>query len=213
MNRRSSLLVPRSWRRMAARLIDIFVRTGLELPFWIQALQALLTPGESVRIHLTWFAYLIVTRLSYEAVPYYLWGATPGKYLLDLRVIDRDHPGNGLGLWQCYLRTLTGQFSFFVGWAFYATALFRYDRSHWMDLWASTRVIALPQEKAISGNHRQARRPIRWVIGGLMFVFSLFSGFEQAKIVVSGVSFDSEYLEIDSSFFGMRTDVESVTEP
>lgn len=190
---RISATIPRTSHRLWARIIDQVLRFGLELPFWVQIFQAVFSEEESLRIHLVWVVYFILVRLSYEGLSYYFFGTTLGKYLFNLRVVNRDHPGVHLELMQCYFRALVSELSFFVGWALFGTLLFRYDRSHLIDLWAKTRVVLSSE----GGNRHQRRPQIHWIIGGLFVLFSLFSGIERAGSVLAGLSFRDNYLEIE----------------
>ncbi|MBK7962007.1 MAG: RDD family protein [Bdellovibrionales bacterium] len=78
----------------------------------------------TVRIHLVWVVYFVLVRLSYEGLSYYFFRSTLGKYLFNLRVVNRDHPDAPLELTQCYFRALVSELSFFVGWALHGTLFF-----------------------------------------------------------------------------------------
>jgi len=81
------------WARISARSVDILL---LLFPWYWLLLQAFTTEtveatGESVTT--TNFAYLwtaAVMVVAYDVVFTGLWGASPGKRLLGLRIIDRD---------------------------------------------------------------------------------------------------------------------------
>ncbi|MBL7671178.1 MAG: RDD family protein [Bdellovibrionaceae bacterium] len=190
---KASATIPRTSQRLWARLVDQVLRFGLESPFWFQIFRGVFFEEGTVRIHLVWVVYFVLVRLSYEGLSYYFFRSTLGKYLFNLRVVNRDHPDAPLELTQCYFRALVSELSFFGGWALYGTLFFRYDRSHWIDLWARTRVVSIAE----SGNSFHRRPQIRWILGGLFVLFSLFSGLERAGSALASLSYRDNYLEIE----------------
>lgn len=215
--------IPTTSRRLWARWFDQLIKFFLQIPFWLQVLGLLWSDEGTVMVHWSWVLYFLVIQFSYEPISYYLCGTTLGKYWLDLRVVDRQDPNRGLGLAQSYLRGLLTELSCFFGWSLFATLFFRYDRSHWIDLWAGTRVVSLTssssshsesqqQSKQLEGPRaRPGPRPkIRWILGSLLFLIFLFSGIEQAMIMASGFNWGTSSLEFNSRFLGV--DFENVSD-
>jgi uncharacterized RDD family membrane protein YckC len=190
---RSSAGIPKTSQRFFARLTDQVIKFFLEFPFWVQIFRAVFLDEGAVRIHLIWVAYFVFIRLCYDGLGCFFFGATLGKYLFNLRVVNRDHSDHRLGLAQSFFRAIASELSFFLSWALYATLFFRYDRSHWIDLWARTRVISMQGES----DFQRHRPKIRWMIGSLMALFFLISGLERAGTIISGLSLSDNYLEIE----------------
>lgn len=172
--------VPSSMDRVGAKVID-------EILIFILALPALI-PIFSVEgaEWIPWglVAYLLAVPLAYEALAYWIFSQTVGKWIFSLRVNDSRDPHRPVELSRFLLRVLISRLSVFVSWAPQATAFFRYDRTHLADWLAGTRVVSLRP------------RPKRAVLhpwwGIFLVIFFIETGLSSAAIFWSQLDWSSE---------------------
>lgn len=157
---------PSTWRRLCAFVLDQIISMVMYLPFFHAFSQLIFTDGEA-QLTLTQLGIMLMVPAIYEFIFLALMQATPGKWLMGLKVVPANNAENKLEFAQCLLRPLTGRLSLLLSWAIYAVAFFRYDRTHICDWIAETRVV---QYKP-----RAARTRIRWALG---IVFILGHGYE-----------------------------------
>lgn len=156
--------VAETGRRFMAFLSDEFLRTLAFLP-WILVVTSSDSRGG---LWLDWFIlcelYFVVARACCLK-----WlGATPGKYMIGLRVIGRDQPS--LTWTQSFVRPLADDCVSVLGWATRALALLRFDRRHLSDWVATTQVVQLKPRKRVA--HRQ------WFLAMFFFAFFAMDGLE-----------------------------------
>ncbi|MFS4459755.1 RDD family protein [Bdellovibrio sp. HCB2-146] len=156
------IYVPSTWRRLGANFIDQVLSLLMYLPFGGVFFKLFFTE-EDVFISIFQLIILFFIPVIYDFIFLVLMQATPGKWMLGLKVVPRENPVQPLEVAQCLLRPLTGRLSFFFGWAIYALAFFRYDRTHLCDWVAETRVVQFQP--------RPERTRLRWFLG-LLFVIS-----------------------------------------
>lgn len=77
----------------------------------------------------------------YDLLFLYLIQSTPGKWLMQLRVVPLGNLGGQLSFTHVFLRSLSEHLLVVIGFGFYLTAYFRYDRRHWGDLLSETIVV------------------------------------------------------------------------
>ena len=129
-------------RRFAAMLIDGSIVSIFHLPFNLVELAInLLAPAHSILFKfLVWPIYICIS-LGYFAVFYRTRGATPGKMLFGLKVVDAKS-GEYLRSSQTIWRETIGKFcSLIVFGLGYFWALFRSDRRTWHDFIGRSQVL------------------------------------------------------------------------
>jgi uncharacterized RDD family membrane protein YckC len=176
------IYVPSTWKRLLANSIDQLFLVVCYAPFFKSFYNLMFTEGE---VELSLFQLLMIFLIPalYEAVSLMLISATPGKWLVGLKVVPADDPQKELDYTQCILRPLTSRLSFFFSWAIYALAFFRYDRTHLADWMAETRVIQFTP--------RSARTRIRWIVG-IFFVLSYgYEGMVSASSVLNSINWQT----------------------
>ncbi len=137
MIQESTFYVPSTWRRITARWFDqIFIC----LIIVSIVLEFLHSEDGYFQIGLIWAFALFSTPIFYESIFVYMFHATPGKWICNLKVISRADPKH----WGVHslIRAVLCYVGFFFS-ALFVTALGRYDRRHWADLMAETQVVGL----------------------------------------------------------------------
>lgn len=184
-----NVYVPSTWKRLIAQGIDQFVRVFFYIPF-AKPFFLLLFTDESVQISIVQFLVFFSVPAIYEFVFLILMQATPGKWIMGLKVVPRSHPADKLDWQQCVLRPLMGRMSLFFSWAMYATAFFRYDRTHAVDWVAETRVVQFTP--------RVTRTRIRWFLGSLLVVVNVYEGLVSARGILNAIDWESGQVELRS---------------
>lgn len=202
-----SFLVPSLWSRLWARMIDDAVRLGLGWTFWFPLSFAQSEMDEPIRIHLYWVLLGISSAAIYEILGLVLFQTTLGKYLFNLKVESTVVGSEGkISCSQAFLRVLGSWFHFLFSWAPFVSALFRYDRRHWLDLYSETRVVIQPQYQSKSTFQltlSQRRSRLFPVLGTLLFVFYFWTGIERSAFFLSEVKFEKNFVEfphLDSDY-------------
>ena len=129
-------------RRFAALLIDGGVIGILHLPFSLAELALnLISPANWIWFKIVVWPIYIAISLGYFAIFYRTRGATPGKIIMGLRVVDANS-GEFLRPSQTIWRETVGKFCsiIFLGIGYF-WALFRNDRRTWHDFIGRSQVL------------------------------------------------------------------------
>lgn len=179
--------IPSTWRRLSARGLDQLFILPFYIPF-MSSIWKLMVTDDAVVVPLgTALIYLLIPAL-YDFIFLVLLQGSPGKWFFDIKVVPIHDSGAKLSLGQCAMRSIVGIFSLFFGWAIYATAFFRYDRTHVVDWVAETRVVqAVPRLK---------RPTIRWLLGLLVIFFVGLDSLSTAKSVLQNVDWENRKLDL-----------------
>lgn len=167
------LTVPSNWTRILALFIDQLVFLPVFILIWLPALKAVLDP-QATEIVFRWPTILIgvLVTLLLQAGCLVIWGATPGKYLLSLRVINSNSfevaKSSHISWMKAFLRVISWFISsFLLPYIVLAVSFFRKDRRHLVDLMVGTRVIQLKP--------RNGKSAIRKVVGSLFMFFGIIT--------------------------------------
>ncbi|MEK2645349.1 RDD family protein [Bdellovibrio sp. BCCA] len=201
-----NIYVPSTYRRLVAQAVDSLIRVVFYLPF-AKALFALIFTEEEVLISLGHLLLMFLIPAIYEFVFLVLMQATPGKWLMGLKVVPFSNPAQKLHWGQCILRPLTERLSLFFSWAIYAAAFFRYDRTHIADWVAETRVVQFTP--------RRKRAGLRWFLGSLLIIFYIYDGLHSAKNLIHVIDWENRQVDlralVDSdSLSGVMDDYEDL---
>lgn len=184
-----NVYVPSTWRRLVAHGVDQLIRVFCYIPF-AKPFFLMVFTDEDVKISLLQLFVLFMVPAIYELVFLILFQATPGKWLLGLKVVPFTNPSEKLDLQQCILRPLMGRLSFFFSWAIYALAFFRYDRTHIMDWVAETRVVQF--------SPRATRAKLRPILGVLLILLYVYEGLSSARGILQVVDWENGQVELRS---------------
>lgn len=110
------------------------------------------------------------------------YGATPGKIMMGLRVVDSSDSREGLRVAQAFIRVLSRYlFTPFFGMALNLLMFYRYDRTHLFDWIASTRVVQLyPRLRPVKRRYIFATIMVVWI--GLTNFMSAIKTFQSFKL-------------------------------
>lgn len=196
-----NVFVPSTWRRLAAYGIDQLLRTVFYLPF-AKIFFLLVFTEDEVHITLWEGLALLLVPTMYEMIFLILMQATPGKWLMGLKVVPFSQPHQHLHWQQCVLRPLVNRLSFFFSWAIFVLAFFRYDRTHLADWVAETRVV--------QGTPRLTRASWRPILGSILFVIYFTEGLSSAGTILQAVNWREGQIElralVDSEAFAVILD-------
>ncbi|UOF02148.1 RDD family protein [Bdellovibrio reynosensis] len=181
------VFVPSTWKRLIAHFIDQMIRVIFYLPF-IKVFYLLIFTDDEVHISFLQLGLFLLIPAIYEMVFLMMMQATPGKWLLGLKVVPFNNPYEKLDWQQCVLRPLVQRLSLFFSLAIYALAFFRYDRTHLADWVAETRVVQF--------NPRINRPRIRWFVGTLFLLFYIYEGIISAQGFLKTVDFKTKTLNV-----------------
>jgi uncharacterized RDD family membrane protein YckC len=179
--------VPSTYRRLVARFIDKMIEGLFYLPFFRLAYDLFFT-DDDVYVSLWQLLVLLLIPAVYEFIFLIFFQATPGKLIMGLKVVPDHNPQEKLSLENCILRPLTERLSIFFSLAIYATAFFRYDRTHVADWVARTRVV---QSKP-----RATRTRVRWVLGLLLIAMYGVEGLKSASYALRNVDWEGHRIEL-----------------
>lgn len=178
---------PSTYRRLVAFFLDKFFKNILRGPVVYFIIVDYLK-HDVIRIHIYHLCYVILLELLYDVFILSIWGKTPGKYLTGLAVVDRQTKV-GISFSQSLLRYLVGLLHLFFGWAIYALAFFKRQRTHLADWIAGTQVVSL--------NHPRATPKIRWIVGLFLCISISSDSWHKAKIAMKSYSWTEHYLYYD----------------
>ena len=179
--------VPSTWKRLFAHGIDQVLKMILYFPFAKSFFLRVFT-DEEVSISLLQLLVMLLIPVVYEAVFLFLYQATPGKWLLGLRVVPAWNSEEKLHWQQAVLRSFAERLTLFFSWAPYALAFFRYDRTHLFDWLAETRVV--------QSSPRISLPQIRWFLGLLLVVVYLYEGLITAGHLVNSIDWSSGQVDL-----------------
>ncbi|HWU43255.1 MAG TPA: RDD family protein [Bdellovibrio sp.] len=183
------IYVPSTWKRLIAFGIDQLFAALLYLPF-AKTLWQLFSTDEDIYISLGKLFLLFLVPALYEFIFLMILQATPGKWIMGLRVVPAHNAYNELTLPQCILRPFVERLSFFFSWAIYALAFFKYDRTHLADWVAETRVIQFTP---------RIRRPrVRWIVGTVLLFSYLYQGLIYSTNVLNQIDWENKRVELRS---------------
>ena len=178
---------PSTWRRLIAFLLDQAISLVMYLPFF-GAFSKLIFSDNEANLSLIQLGALLMVPAIYEFIFLALMQATPGKWLMGLKVVPSSNPENKLEFGQCLLRPLTGRLSLLLSWAIYAVAFFRYDRTHICDWIAETRVVQFKP--------RAGRTRIRWVLGSLFILSHGYEGLRSASHTIQQINWEEGKVDL-----------------
>lgn len=184
-----SVYIPSTWRRLAAKGIDSLLRSVFYLPF-VKSFFLLVFTDEEVTVSLGRLFIMFIVPAIYEFVFLILMQATPGKWMMGLKVVPFGNASEHLDWRQCVLRPLVERMSFFFSFAVYALAFFRYDRTHLADWIAETRVVQL--------SPRHSKTKIRWVLGSIIVLANVFEGVSSSSRILSLIDWEKGQVELRS---------------
>ncbi|WP_413557190.1 RDD family protein [Bdellovibrio sp. HCB209] len=179
--------VASTWKRFIAQGIDQIFLLVCYVPFATLFYQVY-TSDTDIYVSLFQLFMLFMVPALYEAVSLMVAQATPGKWLLGLKVVPNHDPTQPLEYSQCILRPLTSRLTFFFSWAIYALAFFRYDRTHLSDWVAETRVVQFKP--------RPTRPKIRWIIGTFFVLSYAYEGMAYASSVLNQINWQEGKVEL-----------------
>ncbi|MEN0060369.1 MAG: RDD family protein [Bdellovibrio sp.] len=182
-----SVYVPSTWKRLIAQGLDQCFRLPLYWPF-AKVLFLLVFTDEDVFLGLGEIIWILCVPFIYSGVFLWLLQATPGKWLMGLKVVPAEDPEAALQWQQCVLRPLVERLSLFVSWMPYALAFFRYDRTHLADWVAETRVVQFTP--------RPSRPPIRWFVGTLLCLLYIYEGLVSAVAFNRALNWETRRLDV-----------------
>lgn len=185
------LALPQTLRRLAAHGVDEICIGLLLFPLW-RLIWDVFTTDEDVFISIPMLFFILFFPMLYQFVFLMLFSRTPGKWLLNMWVVDAHDSSQKISWAQALLRALTSRLSLFLSWAIYALAFFRYDRTHLADWVAETRVM---QES------ETPRRPrLHPWFAGFLVVFYAGEGFSQAMMIWESIDWGSNRVELHDFF-------------
>ncbi|WP_413293739.1 RDD family protein [Bdellovibrio sp. HCB185ZH] len=174
----ADIYVPSTWKRLVAVTIDQVFLAICYAPFYSAFYAAWFTEAE-VEFSLFQLLMLFLIPALYEAASLILISATPGKWIMGLKVVPAQDPQSELDYTQCLLRPLTSRLSFFFSWAIFSLAFFRYDRTHLSDWVAETRVVQFQP--------RSTRAGIRWILGTFLILSYSYEGLHYAAAILNEI--------------------------
>lgn len=178
---------PSTWRRLWAFLLDQLFSLVMYLPFFGAFSKLIFTDNEA-ELSLIQLGLLLMVPAVYEFIFLALMQATPGKWLMGLKVVPVNNAEGKLEFSQCLLRPLTGRLSLLLSWAIYAVAFFRYDRTHICDWIAETRVIQFKP--------RAGRTRIRWILGSLFILSHGYEGLQSAAHTIQQINWEEGKVDL-----------------
>lgn len=184
-----NVFIPSTWRRLAAHFIDQVLRLFFYLPF-AKPFFLLLFSDHEVPLSLAQLIGLFLVPTIYEVLFLVLMQATPGKWIMGLKVVPAHNPFEYLSWQQCVLRPITQLLTFFFSWAIYAMAFFRYDRTHLADWIAETRVV--------QSTPRFTRASVRPFLGILFVLMNGFEGLSSARSVLDSIRWEEGMVDLRS---------------
>lgn len=172
------MCTPSVLRRILARSLDDLFLFIFWVPLFLKTLlgsgfrfAASISQREVIALDLKWLVFALACHFGYRILFLKFLGATPGKLLLGLRLISSVKSNPELSWAQVLVRVFADKLSFFFGWGLFSLALCRYDRTHFSDRLAETRVVRICN----NGERLSEGAPTRYVFWGLLFFMVLSS--------------------------------------
>lgn len=167
--------------------IDQVVIIPFYLPF-IGVFFRLILTEDDVYLRLPQLALLFLIPAVYDFIFLVMLQATPGKWLMGLKVVPFSNSSGKLEWTQCLLRPLTARLSFFFSWAIYAVAFFRYDRTHLCDWLAETRVV--------QKTPRMVLPRLRWIAGTVLVILYAYEGLVSSQIILKAIDWSNGQADV-----------------
>lgn len=183
--------IPSTWRRLMAHFLDKALISILQSPVWIAVIIDFFKT-DHIRIGWPHLLYLIAVSIVYETFCLYFFSTTFGKWQWGLYVISRvkNQGANTLRCDQALVRVLVSRLSFYFGWALFALAFFKYNRTHLADWIAETQVVS---KKARSSPPR-----IRWIMGLGLIVMITGESIQTTSMTLSALRWQQPYIYFES---------------
>lgn len=172
---------------MVARGIDQLICLPLYFPFIVYWWKLFFT-DEDVFVSVYVFGLFVVIPVIYEISFLILMQATPGKVIMGLKVVPSADLGQKLDWQQCVLRPIVNSLSLLIGYAAYSLAFFKYDRTHFGDWMAETRVV---QKTARTKTPKK-----RYILGCIFIVLSLSDGLSTARLFIGNVDWENRIIDL-----------------
>jgi uncharacterized RDD family membrane protein YckC len=160
--------VPATWKRFLAKILDLIFIWILWTPIFMQA------PRDAdgwIELTLGLATLVFLFPIFAESACIYFFHTTPGKWIFHLQVEPANlrDSAKAPSAWagHALLRSVLSYLTLFVSGLLFATMFFRYDRRHWADLLAETRVVSKDPSKT---------PPLRPILGLLLVLGGLFGG-------------------------------------
>lgn len=179
--------VPSTWKRLIAVTIDQLMILPFYLPFAKKFFTVFFT-DDDVYLSLLQLFILFLVPAFYEFVFLVVMQATPGKWLMGLKVVPHNSPYEELHWTHCVMRPVVGRLSFFFAWGIYALAFFRYDRTHLADWLAETRVIQFVP--------RARRAKLRWILGTVFVIMYAYEGLTYSSSVLNQIDWKNHQVDL-----------------
>lgn len=179
--------VPSTWKRLAALTIDQLMILPFYLPFAKKFFSVFFT-DDDVYLSLVQLFVLFMVPALFEFLFLVVMQATPGKWIMGLKVVPQENPYEELHWTQCVMRPIASRLSFFFAWGIYALAFFRYDRTHLADWMAETRVVQFVP--------RVRRARVRWVLGLLFVLMYSYEGLGYSSAVLNQIDWRNHQVDL-----------------
>ncbi len=201
------MVTPSISRRFLARFLDQIFLVVVWIPLAFKSFAELFAGGSWsgriawIAVDLKWLVFALVCQFLYRILFLKMYGATPGKLILGLRLISSAAQTKELTWLQTLIRVFADGLSFFFGLGLFSLALCRYDRCHVSDWLAETRVVRLSSESERLG----LGAPSRHIFGGLLFFFIFStSGFLSVAQLLKKSHFGDGQWQIPLTYFLSR---------
>lgn len=182
--------IPSTYARAVAYLIDSFIWGVL---FLILLNKSIFYYFKQGWLPLNIAIYIILALISFEVFCLKLFGATLGKWIMNLRLVPFQTQKNQLGWDQIITRVICfHMLKFLFSWAPFLIIFYRYDRTHLIDWIAETRVVSLSE--------KQRKVGLRPVFATVFILFFFFYGLGQAQKYLSLIDFSKGKINIFSEF-------------
>lgn len=177
-------------RRVCAKLIDSLL---IAVIVWIVAINGPIS-GTDELIYLSLVKYLYVVFLIpfvYDLL-FLIWlQQTPGKWMMQLKVVPIGRLGDMVSVSQAFLRSLTEHLLGFLGIAYFIPVLWRFDRRHLGDLISETVVVQVPPRSSPTKIY-----PVFSIILLLLFLMPAMQSFSR---LVDQIDWQNQRIVIDYS--------------
>lgn len=182
MTTNTATFVPSTWKRLMARGLDQIFISMVLFPVLLMRPE---TEDGWIQLTIPWALFVFLYPLVYEALCLCFFQTTPGKWIFNLKVIPASAIAKKHWGLHALIRALVCYVGFFI-WAFFATALWRYDRRHLADLIAETRVVGIVPTKM----HK-----VRPLIGLIVVMLGLVQGWISTVEQIQSIDYE------DGAFF------------
>lgn len=171
--------------RLIAYAIDLALANAFLLPVLIK-FGVFRYAHDEVKIPYSILFECFSLSFLYQVCFLFFLQATPGKFLMGLRVVNAHDEYLRLSIAQCFLRVFADQLRWFFGLAPRTLALLRYDRTHLSDWVAETRVVQFHPRSSVP--HR------RLIFGAVAFIVMATLSWMRAYHFIHNVSFFPNFL-------------------